>query len=104
METADDATTGVAPFRGLVVGAEDGMAGTTGGTEERGLGLDKQVEIAERGKLAGRVCAEALAETHRVTGIAWRDTVWLRFLHAARTGYFTLPSPACSPIIFFARP
>lgn len=38
VKAADDATSGVAPIRRLVVGREDGAARTAGGTKECGLG------------------------------------------------------------------
>jgi hypothetical protein len=46
MKTADDAATGITPAGGLVVGGEDGLAGTTGGTKKRGFWQREQVEIA----------------------------------------------------------
>ena len=47
MEAADDAAAFVAPTGGLVVGAEDGVAGAAGGAEERGLGQGEQFKVAE---------------------------------------------------------
>jgi hypothetical protein len=45
MEAADDAVAGVAPLGGLVVGAEDEFAGTTGGAEQGRRGLRQKVQV-----------------------------------------------------------
>ena len=49
METADDAATDTAPPCGFVVSSEDGVAGATGGTKERGFRQCEQVQITESG-------------------------------------------------------
>lgn len=49
MEAADDAASGVSPFRGLIVSRKDDFARAMGGTEQCGFGQGKQVEVAEGG-------------------------------------------------------
>jgi len=49
MKTADDTATDIAPTCGFVVSSEDGVAGATGGTKERGFRQCEQVQITESG-------------------------------------------------------
>jgi hypothetical protein len=69
METADDAAAFVPPLGSLIVGTEDGGAGTTGGTEERSLRQREQVEIAKGGEFEPRMGAQSFAQSRRITGI-----------------------------------
>ena len=78
VEAADDAVAGIAPLGGLVVGAEDEFARTTGGAEQGRRGLRQKVEVTERSQLGRGVGAQTLAQADRVTGIVTRDCLGLR--------------------------
>jgi len=69
MKPADDAAACVAPPGGLIIGGEDGAAGTTGGAKDGCLGFGQQVEITEGGKLNWIVLVQAFTQPCRVAGI-----------------------------------
>ena len=73
METSDDAAPGVAPLGGLIVGAENGIAGTAGGAEQRGLGQGEQAKVAAGGQFGRGVLAQALVQARGKAGIIARD-------------------------------
>ena len=68
VKAADDAAPGVAPLGGLIVGAENGIAGTGGRAEQGGLGQGEQVVVAARGQFGQGVRPQTLPQT----GEIWR--------------------------------
>lgn len=69
MEAADDGLALIAELGGGVVGAQEGVAGTASGTEQRGFRRVEQGQVADGPELAGSGVAEALGELAGPEGV-----------------------------------
>ena len=69
METANDAAPIIPPTGGLVVGGQNDVAGTAGGTKERGFGQGQQTQISQGSQGGGSSRAQPLTQGRGVAGI-----------------------------------